>query len=256
MMIASITFRYEFGDLHSHEPAVPTERLQYVVVRPQASAPIGDGSLEKKKVKKVERPAPLVVPTVIPTTLPPAAPVAPSAGSVSGTAAGTGGSPVGVATGLEPSLGDGRIDLRPGTLHLPLSQAEKNDSAVTAIFREFRAAEIEAENNRGRSPKDWTINRNGQKYGLDSQYIYLGKFKLPSAILAALPIKTQGVDGAAMIRQRNADWIRDDIMSHANTMSEDDFRAAIKRIRERKDREKQEADDEKKNAGRVTPIVP
>jgi hypothetical protein len=36
-------------------------------------------------------------------------------------------------------------------------------------------------------------------------------------------------------------------------MSEDDFRAAIKRIRERKDREKREADEAR---ARVQPIVP
>jgi hypothetical protein len=81
-----------------------------------------------------------------------------------------------------------------------MSLAEKNDSAVKAIYMAYREAEIESEVNRGRSPRDWTTERNGQKFGLDSQYIYLGKFKVPSAILAALPFNYGGVDGRRIIR--------------------------------------------------------
>ena len=104
---------------------------------------------------------------------------------------------------------DPRIELKPNSLRLPLSMAQKNDSAVKAIYMAYREAEIAAEENRGRSPRDWTIERNGQKYGLDSQYIYLGKFKLPSAILAALPFNYGGVDGTRIIQARNANWIRE-----------------------------------------------
>jgi hypothetical protein len=158
-----------------------------------------------------------------------------------------------VATGIEPAMPDPRIELKPNSLRLPLTVAQKNDSAVKAIYMAYREAEIAAEENRGRSPRDWTIERNGQKYGVDSQYIYLGKFKVPSAILAALPFNYGGVDGARIIQARNANWIRDDIMSHSQGMSEDDFRAAIKRIRERKDRERKEAE---KGGTKASPIVP
>ncbi len=87
------------------------------------------------------------------------------------------------------------------------------------------------------------MEHNGQKYGIDSQWVYLGKFKIPSAILAALPLNFGGVDGHRLIENRNADWIRNDIYTHSQGLSEDDFRAAVKRIRERKDKEKKEADD-------------
>jgi len=100
-------------------------------------------------------------------------------GAISGTSKGTGGAPAGIATGLEPVLPDSRIELKPNSLRLPLTQAQKNDSAVKAIYMAYREAEVAAEESRGRSPKDWTVERNGQKYGLDSQYVYLGKFKLP-----------------------------------------------------------------------------
>jgi hypothetical protein len=39
-------------------------------------------------------------------------------------------------------------------------------------------------------------------------------------------------------------------------MSQDDFNAAVKRIRARKDREKQEAQDAKDKGAKASPIVP
>jgi hypothetical protein len=172
---------------------------------------------------------------------------------VSGAAGGSGGAPVGVATGVEPALPDPRIALRPNNLRLPMSLAEKNDSAVKAIYLAYREAEIAAEEHKGRDPRDWTFEHNGQKYGIDSSYIYLGKFKVPSAILAALPLNRGGVDGERIIEGRNADWIRNDIYMHSQGMSEDDFRAAVKRIRERKEREHAEEEKDKDKATKIVP---
>jgi hypothetical protein len=254
-LVASITFTYPpSAFFNGDRTQTPTERVTYVQVQPRGAATIaGNGETPKAKPKKATTPtpAPILAPSVIPTTLPPIPAPAASVGAPSGSATGTGGAPAGVATGIEPAMPDPRIELKPNALRLPLSMAQKNDSAVKAIYMAYREAEIAAEENRGRSPRDWTIERNGQKYGLDSQYIYLGKFKVPSAILAALPFNYGGVDGARIIQARNANWIRDDIMSHSQGMSEDDFRAAIKRIRERKDRERKESEKTKAN-----PIVP
>jgi hypothetical protein len=249
-LIASITFSYKFESSAKDGPVA--ERVQYVAVKPNV-AEVGNGSQEKRQPpKKAAAPAKLLAPATIPTALPPIPPPNISVGSISGTGKGSGGAPVGVATGIEPAMPDPRIELRPNGLRLPLSQGEKNDSAVKAIYVAYREAELAAEANRGRNPRDWTFERNGQKYGVDSQYIYLGKFKLPSAILAALPLNYGGVDGNRIIQARNASWIQQDIYSHSG-MSEDDFRAAVKRIRERVDRERKEADEKAKAA---QPIVP
>ena len=35
---------------------------------------------------------------------------------------------------------------------------------------------------------DWTVGKDGQKYGIDQQYIRLGRFQIPTALLALLPI--------------------------------------------------------------------
>jgi hypothetical protein len=256
-LIASITFRYPMSAFFGRDKdRIPTERIHYIATEPQPRAKLGDGTDAKKKPKKAEKPlAPpqLVAPTTVPTELPPVQPPVTNGGTATGTGTGTGGSPTGVATGVEPAMPDPRIELHPNNLHIPLSTAERNDSAVKAIFQTYREAELAAEASRGKSPRDWTIERNGGKYGLDSQYIYLGKFKLPSAILAALPFNYAGVDGSRIIQGRNATWIQNDIYSHAQGLSEDDFRAAVKRIRERKDRERKEAEDK---GTKPTPIVP
>jgi hypothetical protein len=255
-LVASITFRYPIGALFNRDRLAPTERIQYVDVRPAARGTpgaVGDGSTEKRKPPKKAVPvAPIIAPTVTPSTLPPIAPPTASPGAVTGTGSGAGGAPAGIATGVEPALPDPRIELRPSALRMPLSVAQRNDSAVKAIYMAYREAEVAAEEHKGRDPRDWTFERNGQKYGLDTSWIYLGKFKIPSAILAALPFNYGGVDGSRIIQGRNAAWIQNDIYTHAQGMSEDDFRAAVRRIRERKEREEKDQGDKPK----PTPIIP
>jgi hypothetical protein len=246
-LIASITFRYPLSAFFSPDrDHGPTERIHYVTVMPAPRAS-GGGARDKKPPKKATPSPRLLPPATIPTALPPIPPATSTTGADSGTGTGMGGA-TGVASGLEPAMPDPRIELHPNNLHLPLSQAQRNDSAVKAIFMAYREAEMAAEANRGRSPRDWTMDHNGKKYGLDSQYIYLGKFKLPSAILAALPLNFNGVDGARIIQERNASWIQNDIYMHAQGLSEDDFKAAVKRIRARKDRERKEAQDAQQKA--------
>ena len=256
-MIASVTFRYPIAELFGpRRDAEVTERIQYVQTRPVPREPVGNGSnATKEPPKRAIRPAPLLAPALTPSALPPITPPTVSVGSVSGTAGGTGGAPAGVATGVEPALPDPRIELRPNSLRLPLTQGERNDSAVKAIYYAYREAEIAAEEHKGRDPRDWTFEKGGQKYGIDSQYVYLGKFKIPSMILAALPFNRGiGVDGTRIIEARNSQWIQNDIYMHSQGMSEDDFRAAVRRIRERKEREKQQ--DDKDKASKPSPIVP
>lgn len=264
-LIASITFRYPISALLGpSREQLNTERIQYVRVQPAAvrgggtGASTGLGTRPKSTPKKAAPQPRLVAPSAIPSTLPAVAP--PSASSLAGTDTGTGtgtgngtGAP-GMATGVDPTLPDPRIELRPNLLRLPLTTAQRNDSAVKAIYMAYREAEIAAEENRGRSPRDWTFEHNGQKFGLDSQWVYLGKFKIPSAILAALPFNYGGVDGSRIIQGRNAAWIQNDIYMHSQGMSEDDFRTAVKRIRERKEREKRDQDD--KAPAKATPIIP
>jgi hypothetical protein len=256
VLIASITFRYPIIALFSSSNLPAPEPIHYVNVQPAPRGQGGAGPATTKPPKKVPNPVTLLAPTVIPTTLPPIPPPSLSPVATAGSPNGTGSGAPGIATGVEAALPDSRIELRPKQLRVPLSTAARNDSAVKAIFMAYREAEIEAAEHAGRSPRDWTVDHNGQKYGLDSQYIYLGKFKVPSAILAALPLNPYGVNGEQLIQNRNAAWIQNDIYSHSQGMSQEDFDAAVKRIRTRKDREKKEEQEAKANAGKTSPIVP
>ena len=256
--IASITFRYPLAAFFGmNKEPVRAERIQYVEMQPRGRAGVGNGASEEKpkRERKPTPPAQLLPPTAIPSELPPVPTPSVSSGAISGTSTGSGGAPAGAATGVELTVPDSRIELRPNGLRMPLTTAQRNDSAVKAIFMAYREATMEAEAYRGRSPRDWTFERNGQKYGVDSQWVYLGKFKLPSAILAALPFNYGGVDGSRIIQARNAAFIQNDIYMHSQGLSEDDFRAAVRRIRERKDRERQEA-EKSKASSKTTPIVP
>jgi hypothetical protein len=75
---------------------------------------------------------------------------------------------------------------------------------------------------------------------VDGSKIYLGKFAIPSAVLAALPLRVQGNPGEAL-NDRLIGTHRGEIAEHAASQYHDlEFKDAVKRIRERKDRERQE----------------
>ena len=91
-----------------------------------------------------------------------------------------------------------------------------------------------------RKPGDWTIKGKGGTWGWDPQgNIHLGKFTIPGALLALLPLNMQ--NPMSPIEQRSVAWIRQDILYNAQrNITEDEFRASVKRIRERKEKERRQ----------------
>ena len=145
-VLGSITFSYPIAAYLHDRSFVQTERVHYVTAKPRG-LDAGTGTAnDKRKPKKAPVPVPqIVAPVATPTELPPIPTPSASAGSTTGTGTGSGtgtGVTTGVATGVEPVLPDPRIELRASTLHIPLSTAERNDSAVKAIYSAFREAEI------------------------------------------------------------------------------------------------------------------
>ena len=241
--LATITYDYHLGQLLGvqREREAPAERLRYMVLPSGPAAPIGNGANPNAKPPKAA-PAPLRAPTSVPTAVP--EPTAPSQteGAVSGKEGGKGGAPTGMATGVEPTMPDPRVPLSPGAMIVPEKTiVERVDSTIKAVFKaEFDSMAV-ADKNRGRDPTDWTVGRDGNKWGLDQKYIHLGKWKLPSAVLALLPLQPGGVDGNRILDNRNAAGIRRDVLEHAQmALTEDEFKTRVRRIRERKEREKQE----------------
>ena len=243
--LAAITFRYPLGQLiglpkdRDHTP----ERLQYMVL-PRGQA--GNGSSETSARPAKGHPAPLQAPPTVPTAVPPAAAKDTTSGAISGKPGGNGGAPAGIATGVEPATPDPRIQLNPVPFQpTPRTAAEKVDSAVMAAFGVYYDSAKYAADHPGRQPGDWTkTTADGQKWGWDPTGIRLGKFTIPNAILAALPLKVGS--GQSPVDARNRAFMYSDIQLHAQqSISEDEFRDAVRRIRERKEKERREKDKDK-----------
>jgi hypothetical protein len=84
----------------------------------------------------------------------------------------------------------------------------------------------------------WVTEINGQKWGLDGSWIYLGGLKLPSAILALIPLPQGNYDAAK--RAADLQRIREDIMQAARRAeSLEQFKRNVQETRARKDAERE-----------------
>lgn len=235
--LAQIVFRYPLGQLMGiTPPEIQPERLQYIALPAPRTASSGGGGAADEKSAPAALRAPTTTPAMVPETTPVDSSRAQAAGAT-GTGRGVDGS--GLATGIVPRQPDPRIALSPGAMiRSPRTVAQDVDSIVNLAIGIYVDSVTAAAGQR--KPGDWTIKgKDGQVWGVDGNNIYLGKYKLPSALLALLPLNKAG--GGSPIEARSAAFIRRDIMENAQrSISEDEFRAAVKRIRERKEREKRQ----------------
>jgi hypothetical protein len=186
----------------------------------------------------------------VPSAVVPSAPTAPAAGGTpGGVVGGTGvGGGSGPTTGIVPAEPDPRL-AADAKFFYPRNKtpAQRADSAVKATILAYNDSveQAAALASGKRKPGDWTFGSDGKKWGVDGSKIYLGKFWIPSAVLAALPIRVQNNPGET-IADRLSPARRADVMLHAESQFHDDeFKSAVKRIRERKDRERREKEKER-----------
>ncbi len=223
----------------------PQERLTYVAVPSRSAesnfAPSSPGgrSSPRPREEPIAVTPPLVAPREVPSVLPPPAtgPSVPTPSGPTGPLAGG----KGPLAGTQPSYQDPRVWVPPGPLATaPKTTEERLDSAVVASVKKFQdsvAANTYSPNKFERG--DWTVEKNGRKYGIDKQYIRLGKFSIPTPLLALLPFNRVQANPTAVEEGRKQLAMRMDIMEHAQiAMNEEEFRRAVKAIRERKEREK------------------
>ena len=233
---------YPFTSLFSsQEKPVEPERISFLAL-PQASATNtpgrSGGNGRPESPTKREAPRPIVAPTEVPSTLPPVTPAAPPPATedeANGPLIGRGGA----TRGIRPSYSDPRIWVPPApVVSAPKSAHERMDSVVTADIehaRDSAAAVAYSPNKFERG--DWTVEKNGKKYGIDNQYIRLGKVSIPNVLLGFLPLNTQGNPIAAE-RDRATASLRAEILYQSQrAMNEEQFRKAVKELRERKERE-------------------
>jgi hypothetical protein len=233
-LISPAAFTMIFGRARS--PEVPAERIGFLQL-PKSKGPAVEGKSggDNRSVSK-NPPKQLVAPAAVPTTLPPvpSQPVPAAEESGSGPLVGSGGP----AKGIRPTYTDPRVWAAPGDLvAAPKSAKERLDSAIVSIIAPYNDSIAAAAG--GRQPGDWTFERGGKKYGIDSKYIRLGKVSIPTAVLALLPINTTGNPTSAD-RNKLQNQLHADIFWNAQRgMNEADFKKAVKSIRERKEREKE-----------------
>lgn len=222
-----------------YRAANPEEHITYVV--PGAPAPTGAAPTPGRSggngrpITRPEPPPPLTAPTQIPSTIPPAPPAGqnkqePGTGPVIGKG--------GATAGVTPSFGDPRLWLPPGSEILPpKSPTQRLDSALASRVEAHRDSMAALAAAAGKKPGDWTFEKNGKKYGIDQNKIYIGDHSIPTAILALLPLNS-GTNPIENQRQRALNVQLNEIAEQAQRgMNEAEFREAVKRIRERKQRE-------------------
>lgn len=233
------------------------EKITYVTVAPAAPAPAAPTRANPRAVRRATTPevttpavdvVPLVAPTEIPTELPAPAPAAPIPDPVTGPLRGG----TGPARGVQPNYDDARVWTEaPEFIYAPKTDKERLDSALlTTLMRHADSVAANAYSPNKFERGDWTFDRNGQKWGVDQQYIRLGRFSIPTALLALLPLNRMQANPIQMERDRTAAWQRADILYHAQAaMNEEQFRQAVRQIRDRKERER-------RTAQRVSPTSP
>jgi hypothetical protein len=227
----------------------------------------GDGPVEERVVyvePKAERPveAPPPPPPQRRTDLPPtrsdlppregaALPVLPTVTPPTGGGQVTSGVPLPLVTGDGrqvfgsglPGLSTGRVDPRlvtpPDVVDGParnrtLSPDVYVDAWVAAFWDSI--ARVQAE--RPRAQGDWTVERDGKKFGMDPGFIYFGKFKLPTALLALLPINVQANPGAVERNRALASMKYEIDFQAQRAANEAEFRKAVDELRARRERER------------------
>jgi hypothetical protein len=254
VVLANVVLHYDIVFQRPVQAPPPAaESVTYVAVSPPAGAATGTTLTTPAPATEAAPERRLVAPTRVPTTIAPAAPRPATVGTPGGTEGGTGiGGGVGEATGIVPGPVDPRL-AGGGKFFYPAykTPAERADSAVKATIGAFNdsVALAMAADAQRRQPGDWTFDRNGKKYGIDQSKIYLGKFWIPSAVLAALPIRAQANPGERAVNRLSSTY-RGEILQHAQAQFHDDeFKSAVKRIRERKDRERREKQREIEERG-------
>lgn len=249
----------------------PRERLQYLTVTPPRVKPVQPvveaprPTVSRASVEGAERagrtqggatttegPAIPTVPLVAPSTVPTGVP-APGAGfdvNVGTPATGPLASGRGAVKGLQPGYVDPRLWPNAAAIeYAPKTDEQRLDSAVVSSIMRYRDSVLANTYNPNKFERgDWTYRtKDGKRYGIDQQFIRLGKFSIPTALLGLLPLNQMQGNPVENERQARLAAMRVDIMQGAQAaMNEEEFRQAVKKIRARKDKERKEAEQRKK----------
>ena len=147
---------------------------------------------------------------------------------------------------IGPAMGEGKLWVHPLPAPpqeiaqaLAQTHAQLVDSAVSAIVQAYIDSVLNAPTEAGQRPPSWTTQLFGKTFGIDGKYIYLGGLKIPSAVLALLPIKGGGATMEFSQANRLA-LIREDLQrASARAQTMEDFKRAIRDLRAERERLKE-----------------
>lgn len=145
-----------------------------------------------------------------------------------------------------PAFGAGLIWIAP----LPLSPQEiarllagrtqeaLTDSAIASLTQKYIDAMAEEMRNAPPAIPSWTTKIGGQEVGVDSRWIHLGPLKIPTFLLAMLPINVQANPTEAAMA-RKLDMMRRDLLTAGRRAANlEEFKRAVKALREQKEAER------------------
>jgi hypothetical protein len=245
LVVKALQMPAVFDRLLQNDKKPVAEQIEFVNITP-VPAVIDTGRTPNRRTPQPDAttsaPAatvPLVAPTEIPRELPPPATSTDSTPPDVVIGPLRGGS--GPTRGVKPNYDDTRVwGGEPEFVYAPKTDKERLDSALyTTLARHLDSLKANTYSPNKFERGDWTFGKEGSKWGIDQQYIRLGRFQIPTALLALLPMNRMQANPIAMERDRNAAYMRNDIMYHAQAaMNEEQFRKAVRDIRNRKERER------------------
>ncbi len=108
------------------------------------------------------------------------------------------------------------------------------DSLVAVMVQQYLDALAAERANPANRPPSWTTTIGGKKVGVDGQWIYIGPIKLPTALLALLPINMQGNPTQAEMNKR-LNMMREDLFFAARRAATlEEFKKNVAELRKQK----------------------
>ena len=229
-------------------PAVATRWLRSIVLGDAVRAvplPYARSLRHAAVAARVSGPAPAVARSaLVPSSVPSLPSVATLARAVPPAPVDT---PPHGAPSIQPRYGDGRLWVQP----LPesprriaseltgRSPAELADSAVAKMIQAYLDEMAKEHAESPPALPSWTTKIGGKTVGLDQKWIYLGPLKIPTALLALLPIKMQGNMSNYQFNQQLQQMRADLFEAARRAENYDEFKQAVKDLHQQKERERE-----------------
>jgi hypothetical protein len=163
---------------------------------------------------------------------------------------------------IGPGLAEGRLWVRPLPLppqelakRLKKSHTDLADSAVTAIVQGYLDSIASDPAARNVGLPSWVTEVAGKKFGLDAKNIYVAGLKIPAVVLALLPIPQGNIDQNQAYNHLMS--MRSDLQQAAQRAQNlDEFKAMIRDMRLRKEREREFERNQRTAPPPAEPVTP